>query len=121
MRCDSPKWPAPRKFSLLSPRSLAATLVEDSSSRFRPTKGHKNSRVTEGDVPLPTEVEVIDPAHPLYRRRFRESCADSVVRVEWRFGLTLLLPLRAVDIGSLKSRAPCVPGSASKHWRIWLR
>lgn len=29
----------------------------------------------------------------------RESCAAPMVRVEWRFGLTLLLPLSVTDIG----------------------
>jgi hypothetical protein len=63
---------------------------------------------TDADMPLPREVEIVDPAHPLYRRRFRtvsvirESCTDPMVRVEWRFGLTPLWPLRAVEIGAFE-------------------
>jgi hypothetical protein len=59
-------------------------------------------------MPLPREVEVVDPAHPLYRRRFRvvsvirESRTARIVRVEWRFGLTLLLPLSVTDIGAFE-------------------
>jgi hypothetical protein len=59
-------------------------------------------------VPWPTEVEVVDPIHPLYRRRYqivaviRESCTAPMVRVEWRFGLTLLLPLSVTDIGAFE-------------------
>src|SRR5262245_4333668 len=53
---------------------------------------------------MPTDVEVIDPTHPLYGRRFplvsitRGACSDSRARVEWRFGLTLLLPLEVTNL-----------------------
>jgi hypothetical protein len=49
---------------------------------------------------------VVDPAHPLYRRRFRligvvrAGCSDGVARVEYRFGLMLLLPLPATSLWS---------------------
>jgi len=74
--------------------------------------GHKDSPDSDNDVPFPTEVEVVDPTHPLYRECFRivsvtrQACSDSLVRVEWRFGLTLLLPLSVTDIGGFEeSRA----------------
>ena len=58
------------------------------------------------------EVEVVDPVHPLYRRRFQvvsvihESCSEPMVRVQWRFGLTLQLPLCVTDIGVYDE--PCI-------------
>ena len=68
------------------------------------SKGYINAPGTHADVPVPTEVEVIDQTHPLYRQRFRivsvvrQGCGTGQVRIEWRFGLTLLLPLSATDI-----------------------
>ena len=53
---------------------------------------------------MPADVQVIDPTHPLYGRRFqlvsviRGTCSDSRVRVKWRFGLTLLLPLEVTNL-----------------------
>ena len=55
------------------------------------------------------EVEVADPRHPLYGRRYRlisigketttrGACKDSFARVKYRFGLTLLLPLRVTNL-----------------------
>jgi hypothetical protein len=58
----------------------------------------------EADVPMPADVEVIDPTYPLFGRRFRlvsitrGTCSDSCARVEWRFGLTLLLPLEVTNL-----------------------
>jgi hypothetical protein len=63
-------------------------------------------------VALSESVEVIDPAHPLYGRRFNlisvdtVSCGESLVRVKYRFGLTLLLPIGTTDLEpALVSRA----------------
>jgi hypothetical protein len=59
---------------------------------------------------LPEVIEVLDTAHPLYGRRFRlvciarGTCADSCARVEWRFGLTLLLPLEVTNLGLRKAQ-----------------
>src|SRR5713101_3155185 len=50
------------------------------------------------------EIEVVDPRHPLYGRRYRlisigkettarGACKELFARVHYRFGLTLLLPL----------------------------
>jgi hypothetical protein len=53
---------------------------------------------------MPADVEVIDPTYPLFGRRFRlvsitrGTCSDSCARVEWRFGLTLLLPLEVTNL-----------------------
>ena len=53
---------------------------------------------------MPADIEVIDPVHPLYGRRFqlvsvtRTTRSDSRVRAKWRFGLTLLLPLAVTNL-----------------------
>jgi hypothetical protein len=52
------------------------------------------------------EIEVVDPRHPLYGRRYRlisigketttrGACKEPFARVHYRFGLTLLVPLAA--------------------------
>ena len=54
-------------------------------------------------------MEVVDPRHPLYGRRYRlisigketttrGACRDSFARVHYRFGLTLLLPLGVTNL-----------------------
>jgi hypothetical protein len=54
-------------------------------------------------------VEVVDPCHPLYGRRYRlisigkesttrGACKESFARVHYRFGLTLLLPLGVTNL-----------------------
>jgi len=69
-----------------------------------PTKGLRGAPNPHEDVALSEEVEVIDPTHPLYGRRFNVisvetvSCGESLVRVNYRFGLTLLLPVGATDL-----------------------
>lgn len=97
-----------RKDKTVIPSTSGARFPAGFASRSRRAKGHRNTTDTDADVPLPTEVEVVDPTHPLYRRRFRvvsvirESRAARIVRVEWRFGLTLLLPLSVTDIGAFE-------------------
>jgi hypothetical protein len=60
-------------------------------------------------VVLCDEIEVVDPRHPLYGRRYRlisigkesttrGTCKESFARVHYRFGLTLLLPLGATNL-----------------------
>ncbi|MCK1711463.1 hypothetical protein [Bradyrhizobium sp. 143] len=55
------------------------------------------------------EVEVVDPRHPLYGRRYRlisigketttrGACKELFARVNYRFGLTLLLPLGVTNL-----------------------
>jgi len=61
------------------------------------------------DVAASEEVEVVDPCHPLYGRRYRlisigkesttrGACKESFARVHYRFGLTLLLPLGVTNL-----------------------
>jgi hypothetical protein len=60
--------------------------------------------MSNDDCPDAAEVVVIDPAHPLYGRRFRLISVEpapwpgGVVRVEYRFGLTLRLALPATSL-----------------------
>ena len=52
----------------------------------------------------------MDAAHPLNGKRFRlisierSTCPESCARVEWRFGLTLLLPLHVTNLGPRRER-----------------
>src|SRR3712207_6077002 len=58
----------------------------------------------EGDLALPDEIEVIDPAHPLRGRRFRLLSASRTVQtaghawVEYRPGILLMLPIPATSL-----------------------
>jgi hypothetical protein len=91
-------------FSLLSLRSSASRSAVDFSSQFPPATGWRGAPGSDDDLALPEELEVRDPEHPLYGRRFRlisietTACFDSLVRVSYRFGLTLQLPLRVTDL-----------------------
>ena len=88
----------------ISRRLAVATCAAASANRCLPAKGFKNTPRADADVPIPADVQVIDPTHPLYGRRFqlisviRGACSDSRVRVKWRFGLTLLLPLEVTSL-----------------------
>jgi hypothetical protein len=52
----------------------------------------------------------VDAAHPLNGKRFRlisieqSTCPECCARVEWRFGLTLLLPLHVTNLGPRRER-----------------
>jgi len=62
------------------------------------------------DDVVSAEVEVVDAAHPLSGKRFRlisierSACSESLARVVWRFGLTLLLPLHVTNLGPRRER-----------------
>ncbi len=53
---------------------------------------------------MPAEVHVVDPRHPLYERSFLLAtilptpCVGLCTRVEWRFGLTLVLPISVTSL-----------------------
>ena len=64
---------------------------------------------SDDDVANSEEVEVVDPRHPLYGRRYRlisigketttrGACKELFARVHYRFGLTLLLPLGVTNL-----------------------
>ena len=92
-----------------SPRSAAARCVADFSSRSLPARGFRDAPGADDDV-ASAEVEVVDAAHPLSGKRFRlisierSTCPESCARVEWRFGLTLLLPLHVTNLGPRRER-----------------
>lgn len=79
------------------------------SSRCRTAKASGDIHKSHDDVAAGEEVEVVDPRHPLYGRRYRlisigkesttrGACKESFARVHYRFGHTLLLPLGVTNL-----------------------
>lgn len=70
------------------------------------TRGHNDIPETDGDGALPVEVEVTDPTHPLFGRRFRLIAvtrtlqSGAYARVDYRPGNPLVLPLRVTSLSS---------------------
>src|SRR6478735_4951479 len=89
--------------------SAGATCAAVSANRCLPSITRRDAPGAEGDLALPDEVEVTDPAHPLHGRRFRLLSASRTVqtaghvRVEYRPGILLMLPIPAT---SLRPAAP---------------
>src|SRR5215213_3093205 len=83
-----PEWPP-------ACRDAASTTADGPAITQRGAPG------AEGDLALPAEVEVTDPAHPLHGRRFRLLSASRTVQtaghawVEYRPGALLMLPIPA--------------------------
>ncbi|WP_247449761.1 hypothetical protein [Bradyrhizobium sp. 180] len=86
-----------------------ATCVAAYASRCPPAKASGDTHKSHDDVAAGEEVEVVDPRHPLYGRRYRliwigkesttrGACKESFARVHYRFGLTLLLPLGVTNL-----------------------
>src|SRR5438552_6213326 len=82
----------------------AATSVAASASRSLRATTHRDAPGVDADLAGREEVEVMDPRHPLYRRRFR---LLSVVRgrrspgfvyVEYRLDVSLILPISATSL-----------------------
>src|SRR5438477_4140413 len=92
------------------------------SGRRRPTGASRSARrswltcsTTYRDTPcadadLAEQVEVIDPRHPLYRRRFRilsvvqGQRSAGFVSVEYRLAIFSILPISATSLGGHRSR-----------------
>jgi hypothetical protein len=93
----------------LSPPPVDATFVAASANRFLRARGFKDAPRANDDV-TSADVVVIDATHPLSGKRFRlisierSTCPESFARVEWRFGLTLLLPLHVTNLGPRRER-----------------
>ena len=96
-------------FIWLSRRSWAAMSVADFASRSLPARASGDIHKSHDDVAYCDEIEVVDPRHPLYGRRYRlisigketiarGACKESFARVHYRFGLTLLLPLGVTNL-----------------------
>jgi hypothetical protein len=103
-------------FCWFSPHSSAATSVVDYASRSLPATASRDTHKSYDDLAAGEEVEVVDPRHPLYGRRYRlisigkeittrGACKESFARVHYRFGLTLLLPLGVTDLE--RNGLPC--------------
>ena len=80
-----------------------------SAGQFRTARASGDTHKSDDDVANSEEVEVVDPRHPLYGRRYRlisigketttrGACKELFARVHYRFGLTLLLPLGATNL-----------------------
>lgn len=58
----------------------------------------------DDDVPMPDEISVVDPGHPLYGRRFRLHTITNAMRtcgyafVEYRPGILLKLPITVTSL-----------------------
>ena len=98
-----------RQSKTIIPPMLAATSPADVSNQCRTTRGFKDAPRADDDV-ASADVVVIDATHPLSGKRFRlisierSTCPESFARVEWRFGLTLLLPLHVTNLGPRRER-----------------
>ena len=91
-------------FFALIRRWSAARSTADFASRPPQAKGSRGAPDPHRDDALSEEVEVVDVEHPLFGRRFNlisvqtVTCGESLVRVNYRFGLTLLLPIGVTDL-----------------------
>jgi hypothetical protein len=74
------------------------------ASRCPPTTTHKDTPIADGDLSGAEEIEVTDPRHPLYGRRFRLLTVTSGVRsaqlarVVYRPDIFLLLPISVTSL-----------------------
>ena len=86
----------------LSPLALAARFAAAFASRCPPATTHRDALFADAD--LAEEVEVIDPRHPLYRRRFRllsvvqSQRSAGFVSVEYCLDISLNLPISATSL-----------------------
>jgi hypothetical protein len=94
---------------ILIPSRSDANSPADGASRSPTTRASGDAHKSYDDVAASAEVEVVDPCHPLYGRRYRlisigkesttrGACKESFARVHYRFGLTLLLPLGVTNL-----------------------
>jgi hypothetical protein len=88
----------------ITQRARAARSTPGGANQCLPTKGLSGAPDPHRDSALSEEVEVVDVEHPLFGRRFNlisvqtVTCGESLVRVNYRFGLTLLLPIGVTDL-----------------------
>src|SRR3981189_3277049 len=93
----------------LNPPLMAASCEPDCASRCLRARASGDAHKSHDDVAACEEVEVVDPCHPLYGRRYRlisigkesttrGACKELFARVHYRFGLTLLLPLGVTNL-----------------------
>jgi len=88
------------------------------------SKGLRGAPDRQGDVSSDI-VEITDPTHPLFGRRFdivsvdTVTCGESRVRVKYRFGLTLVLPISVTDLAPATLNILMV-GMGMPRQEIWL-
>ena len=74
------------------------------ANRCPPTTTHRDTPITDGDLSGAEEIEVTDPRHPLYGRRFQLLTVTSGVRsaqlarVVYRPDIFLLLPISVTSL-----------------------
>src|SRR4051794_38553078 len=74
------------------------------ASQFRRATTHRDTPIADGDLSGAEEIEVTDPRHPLYGRRFRLLTVTSGVRsaqlarVVYRPDIFLLLPISVTSL-----------------------
>jgi hypothetical protein len=85
-------------------RAAAGTYGAGSARQFRRAATHRDAPIADGDLSGAEEIEVTNPGHPLYGRRFRLLTVTSGVRsaqlarVVYRPDIFLLLPISATSL-----------------------
>ncbi len=98
------------RFLRFSRREADARSAPAGANRCPRSRASGDIHKSHDDVADCAEIEVVDPRHPLYGRRYRlisigketttrGACKESFARVHYRFGLTLLLPLGVTNLG----------------------
>src|SRR3954454_2463858 len=88
-----------KKCALVIRRVAAGTYDVGSANQSRRATTHKDTPIADGDLSGAEEIEVTDPGHPLYGRRFRLLTVTSGVRsaqlahVVYRLDIFLLIPI----------------------------
>jgi hypothetical protein len=94
---------------ILTPSRSDANSPADDASQSQKARASGDTHKSDDDVATSEEVDVVDPCHPLYGRRYRlisigketttrGACKEPFARVHYRFGLTLLLPLGVTNL-----------------------
>src|SRR3954469_25829227 len=100
-----------KKCPLVIRRAAAGTYDADFASQSRRATTHRDTPIADGDLSGAEEIEVTDPRHPLYGRRFRLLTVTSGVRsaqlarVVYRPDIFLLLPISVTSLHPSTTRS----------------